>query len=106
MARVDLIELFEACDPDESVHGVKHDYTPQSDTKMDGASADGLRAQELVECGGVELRPSRRQNFSRQTLSMRERGLWLHQFSWLHDDDIGELDPCWNHLVGDKSPEP
>jgi hypothetical protein len=29
------------------------------------------------------------------------RGLWLHQFTWLDDKDIGELSPDWNHLVGD-----
>lgn len=26
-------------------------------------------------------------------------GLWLHQFGWLHDDEIGALPPEWNWLV-------
>ncbi len=27
------------------------------------------------------------------------RGLYLHQFGWLHDDEIGSLAPMWNWLV-------
>jgi len=33
-----------------------------------------------------------------------KRGLWLHQFQWLDDDEIGELDPRWNWLVGHSDP--
>ena len=36
----------------------------------------------------------------------RERGLWLHQFTWLDDNDIGELDQTWNHLVGEVPHDP
>jgi len=25
----------------------------------------------------------------------------LHQFKWLKEQDIGEIDPTWNHLVGE-----
>jgi len=24
----------------------------------------------------------------------------LHRFCWLEDEEIGELDPAWNYLVG------
>lgn len=32
----------------------------------------------------------------------------LHRFCWLKDEEIGELDPAWNYLVGhsDKSIDP
>lgn len=30
-------------------------------------------------------------------------GRWLHAFGWLHDDEIGELDPAWNWLVNEQS---
>jgi hypothetical protein len=26
----------------------------------------------------------------------------LHRFCWLEDDEIGELDPGWNWLVGEQ----
>jgi hypothetical protein len=29
-------------------------------------------------------------------------GQFLHRFSWLHDDDIGELPAEWNALVGEQ----
>jgi hypothetical protein len=29
-----------------------------------------------------------------------QTGQWLHRFSWLQDDEIGELTPEWNWLVG------
>jgi len=34
------------------------------------------------------------------------RGLWLHQFAWLDDSQIGALDPRWNFLVGEVPPDP
>jgi len=27
-------------------------------------------------------------------------GAYLHRFSWLKDEEIGELDHTWNYLVG------
>jgi regulator of protease activity HflC (stomatin/prohibitin superfamily) len=35
-----------------------------------------------------------------------QKGLWLHQFTWLDDSAIGELDPEWNHLVGEAPRRP
>ena len=31
-------------------------------------------------------------------------GLSLHQFKWVEDDLIGELEPEWNYLVGEGAP--
>jgi hypothetical protein len=43
-------------------------------------------------------------------LSLRDvnerRGLNLHQFYWLADDEIGELDSRWNQLVGEQPVTP
>jgi hypothetical protein len=33
----------------------------------------------------------------------RWRGLWLHQFRWLQDEDIGALPAGWNWLEGTRS---
>ena len=33
-----------------------------------------------------------------------ESPAFLHRFSWLEDDDIGELDLKWNFLVGEYNP--
>ena len=30
---------------------------------------------------------------------MNQSGKYLHRFSWLDEEDIGELDPLWNWLA-------
>ncbi len=33
-------------------------------------------------------------------------GLWLHQFRWVADEEIGAIQGAWNHLVGVHEPPP
>lgn len=35
------------------------------------------------------------------TVVNRESGRWLHQFSWLQENNIGELPEAWNCITGD-----
>ncbi|MCA1452840.1 hypothetical protein I6F35_06345 [Bradyrhizobium sp. BRP22] len=105
MARVNLAALFAAADPKKACMVVKHDYAPAGDIKMDGQVQTAYARKNwssvvLWNCdhpGTRHLTPA---------LVNSMRGLWLHQFSWLDDADIGELAPCWNHLVGDRPPDP
>jgi hypothetical protein len=105
MARADLNLLFAQGDPSKACMVVKHDYTPKTGFKMDGQIQTAYARKNwssvvLWNCehpGARALTPE---------VVNRERGLWLHQFTWLDDSDIGELDPAWNHLVGDHEPNP
>lgn len=36
----------------------------------------------------------------------KQEGSFLHRFSWLKDEEIGELPPAWNHLVSEYDPNP
>jgi len=103
LARADVGELFAMADPSKACMVVKHNYTPVGKTKMDGQIQTAYPRKNwssvvLWNCdhrGAQYLTPG---------IVNTMRGLWLHQFSWLDDSDIGELDPCWNHLVGDYPP--
>ncbi len=99
MARTELSDLFGQADPTKAVMCVKHHHEPPEGVKMDG------QLQTLYA----------RKNWSSVMLFNTEhpanRGLTvglinevpgrdLHRFCWLQDDDIGELHPKWNYLVG------
>lgn len=105
--------LFADCDvvflrnPKEMLHGidekhaisvVKHEYAPIEGTKMD---AQAQLAYTRKNWSSVILWNTDHPANRRLTLhDVNTRpGLWLHQFGWLHDDEIGALDPAWNWLV-------
>ena len=103
MARVDLLELFNLGDPSKACMCVKHNYTPRTETKMMGQAQTAYPRKNwssvvLWNCNHPKTK------YLTPNVINTERGLWLHQFAWLHDEDIGSLDPAWNHLVGDNRP--
>jgi hypothetical protein len=98
-------QLFDAFDFDKACMCVKHDYTPRADTKMIGQAQVPYARKNwssvvIWNCGHPKTK------VLTPDVVNSARGLWLHQFQWLHDEDIGDLDPCWNHLVGDNHPDP
>jgi hypothetical protein len=105
MARTCLTKLFQQADPAKACMVVKHAYTPSNMFKMDG------QAQTFYErknWSSVVLWNCEHPGTKHLTMDLvnSARGLWLHQFSWLDDSDIGALDPAWNHLVGEHAPDP
>lgn len=97
--RSDLEELFNLSDNKFALMCVKHDFTPTTDTKMGGqpqmAYARKLWSSVmLINCD----HPSNKK-LDLELLN-NERGLRLHQFCWLKDDEIGEIDVKWNWLPG------
>ena len=106
MARADLHDLFDCFeDKSKACMVVKHDYTPKAKVKMEGAAQTAYARKNW---SSVVLWNCDHPNVKGLTPEVvnRAAGLWLHQFAWLHDDDIGELDPCWNHLVGELPRNP
>ncbi len=95
----DVRELLVSADPFKAVHVVKHAHRAVETEKM---------------CGLVQTRYPRK-NWSSVMLfncshpANRRLSLWdvnhrpgrdLHALYWLADDEIGELSPEWNWLVG------
>src|SRR5262249_3814296 len=99
MFRRNVNELFALAESDKAVMVVKHDYSQQEGTKMNGQiqtvySRKNWSSVMLFNCDHP----------ANQSLSVKYvngvRGLMLHQFAWLKDEEIGELPPEWNYCVG------
>lgn len=102
----DISELWNLRDDSKAVMVVKHDYkcTPRKyvDTPMESDNIDYPRKNWssviLFNCG----HPS---NSILDRIYVAEAGgSVIHRFGWLNDDEIGELPPEWNHLVGEEEP--
>ena len=99
--QTDIAELFAQADDKYAVMCVKHDYTPKEGTKMDGKAQTVYPRKNwssvmLFNCG----HPSN-QNLNVELVNDPDiTGKYLHRFSWLKDEEIGELKPEWNWLAG------
>ncbi len=102
----DLDEIFACADPAYAVQVVKHNYKPENTEKMDG------QVQSQYNCknwSSVILWNVDHPAHKALTLDLLHQapGRDLHQFCWLTMDEIGELPPRFNHLVGhDKTERP
>ena len=93
--------LFDLADDKYAVMCAQHDYTPKPGTKMDGQVQTQYPRKNwssvvLWNCG----HPSNRVVDQDQVNSLELNGAYFHRFSWLQDEEIGELDHTWNYLVG------
>ncbi len=102
LMRTDVQKLFKIAekDPSKAVHVVKHDYTPRDEIKyLNTVQYTYPRKNwSSVVVWNCE-HPSNR----KVTLDYvnSATGMELHRFTWLKDEEIGELDVRWNWLVGD-----
>ena len=92
-------ELEKFCDDSKAVVCVQHDYTPEEGTKMDGQAQllyprKNWSSMVLWNCGHPKNKYLTPEIVNTQT------GKHLHRFSWLDDEDIGELPYEYNWLVG------
>lgn len=89
-----------------AVQVVKHQHHPTGDTKMAGQpqtaySRKNWSSVMLFNCD----HPANRR-LTLHDVNTRP-GLWLHQFGWLADSEIGELPPAYNWLVNEqRKPDP
>ena len=97
----DIKELFDQADDKYAVMCVQHDYTPKEGMKMDGQKQTiyprkNWSSVVLFNCG----HPSNKVLDQDLVNSLEINGAYLHRFSWLKDEEIGELNHTWNYLVG------
>lgn len=97
ICRDDIAKLWAMRDDSKAVMVVKHDYKTKHPTKYLGnKNADYPRKNwssvMLINCG----------HFANRTLTPKfienATGAMLHRFSWLSDEEIGELPIEWNWL--------
>jgi lipopolysaccharide biosynthesis glycosyltransferase len=107
MLRTDIAEIFSAVekDPGKALYVVKHDYEPRDDIKYLNTvqykyPRKNWSSVVLWNCA----HPSNRQVTA--DFVNTATPLDLHRFTWLKDDEIGELDVRWNWLVGEYDEPP
>lgn len=94
----DIANLWALRDESKAVMVVKHDYKTITTTKyLDSVNADYPRKNwssvVLWNCGHPKNKVLTPEFVGQAT------GAELHRFTWLDDEDIGELDKSWNWLV-------
>lgn len=95
----DIAGLIPLLDSSKAVMVVKHDYAPADGVKMMGQSQAAYPRKNwssliAYNCAHTSNRALTPEVVNSQT------GRWLHGFSWLKDDEIGELPKTWNWLSG------
>ena len=99
LVRGDITRIFQNADPTKALMCVKHEHAPVETTKMDGQvqtvyPRKNWSSVMLFNCD----HPSNRKLTVELVNSVPGRD--LHRFCWLEDNEIGELGPEWNWLVG------
>ena len=97
----DIKQLFDQADDKYAVMCVQHDYTPKEGMKMDGQKQTVYPRKNwssvvLFNCA----HPSNARLTQDMVNDIELNGAYFHRFSWLKDEEIGELDHTWNYLVG------
>lgn len=105
LVRSDLNELLDLADDRYAIMCVKHNMEQGKQIKMDGCVQT---AYSRKNWSSVMLFNCEHPAHDKLTLDMVNGvpGRDLHAFSWLTDDEIGELGCEWNHLVGVNPPNP
>jgi hypothetical protein len=100
LARSSVMRLFDRANSQYAVMCVKHQHEPlQYAVKMDGQqqvryARKNWSSVMLFNCD----HPSNKKLTVEMVNTLPGRD--LHRFCWLEDDEIGELNPRWNYLVG------
>ena len=97
--RSDPSELFSQVDDSKAVMVVKHDYTPQEGTKMDGQLQMPYPRKNWSSMILWNCEHPKNKALDLETVNTASPS-FLHRFEWLDDEDIGTLDHSWNWLVG------
>lgn len=107
MLRTDVTEILQVTEsqPGKALYVVKHSYEPRDDVKYLNTvqykyPRKNWSSVVLWNCGHPahkKLTPEYVNTAS---------GMDLHRFTWLQDDEIGELDVRWNWLVGEYMEPP
>ena len=98
ICQADLKELIGMADPNKALMVVKHDYQTKASIKYLGNINENYPRKNwssviLWNCSHPKHKILTPEFVSNQT------GKFLHRFSWLDDNDIGELPLEWNWLA-------
>lgn len=98
----DVYELEQLADRRFAVQVVKHNHVPTTKTKMSGAHQTRYPRKNWSSVMLFNCEHPANRRLSLHDVNTRP-GRDLHAFYWLNDDEIGELPPRWNWLVGEQT---
>ena len=98
ICNTDIKELWEKRDPTKAVQVVKHDYKTKRNIKYLGNKNEDYPRKNWSSLILWNCEHPKNRVLTPQFIQSKQ-GSYLHRFSWLHDDDIGELDKHWNWLA-------
>lgn len=101
MLRADINELFDLWDDQMAVMCVQHNHKPKELTKFDNMEQTRYFRKNWSSI--MLLHPDRTTKLSLHKVN-NQCGSDLHACLWVSDEEIGALDPTWNHLVGYDAP--
>lgn len=99
--RENPMNMLAEVDRSHAVSVVKHDYTPSSELKMVNQANQPYRRKNWSSVMLFNVDHPANLRLTLHDVNER-RGLDLHQFYWLNDDEIGTLDRRWNWLVNEQ----
>jgi lipopolysaccharide biosynthesis glycosyltransferase len=100
LVRDNLTKLRELLDDTKAVCCVKHNHRPKGTEKMDGQAQTSYPRKNWSSVIAFNVNhPANKVLDVEMANTMAGRD--LHRLCWLNDEDIGELPPEWNYLVGD-----
>ena len=107
MLRTDINEMFEVAkqDPGKAVYVVKHDYEPRDDVKYLNNVQYKYPKKNWSSVVLWDCSHPANKNITLDFVNTATPAE-LHRFSWLKDEEIGELDVRWNWLVGEYDEPP
>jgi len=101
---VNFGRLFDELDDNYALMCVKHQHAPTAGTKMDGQLQTVYARKNWSSFMAFNCDHPANDKLTVELINSVP-GRDLHRFCWLEDDEIGELQPGWNWLVGEQ-PEP
>jgi hypothetical protein len=105
MFRASGREIFNLADETKAVQVVYHDFAPDDTTKMDGQLQTVYPRKNQSSMMLINCDHPAHKRLTVKDINTRP-GRELHRFFWLTDDEIGQLPPEYNYLVGEtKLPE-
>lgn len=99
--RNNVARMFEKLDSKYAVYCVKHKHIPPEGFKMDGQIQTQYSRKNWSSFMVFNVEhPSNSCLRNSKDMVNTLPGRDLHRLCWLDDDEIGELNPAWNWLVG------
>jgi lipopolysaccharide biosynthesis glycosyltransferase len=95
----DVAELLKLADDAFAIMVVKHEHEPEEATKMDAQLQLRYRRKNWSSLILWNLGHPANSKLTLEHVNQLP-GRTLHAFQWLSDDEIGELPPEWNVLIG------